>query len=622
MGKTFVLILVVYCGAWPCCQPSLAFFTDFVFPAPDPVQQPPNRSSFEFSIETMPNMWDKRYVAVSASHGMELLAVLRDASQSTWVVLTPSGSLMSVSSRYWSTQPLAGIVYAQSIMPSAARKTALEATVRGSIQADQHFPVIEINRRRRNGFVGFLGVIFMTFPRRVLGFLKWCFSSRTRGLVTIGAITAAVEVAYLLGVIDGARNAYNGIKSGWAELRLQAEEVSETLFCIMDWTEYILRGLWSMGLRRVFILVVGMLASGMWLANGGSLSSPVPTPSPLSSGASSPGSDAGAARPARSAEETEFFKAVVEKLEKHGDLLTRISSENASLKTRLVDVQTETQGAVLSSEAVRESEATAHREAVAALRARINTFEEIIAVDREKQSAAVPKHPPPLPPPASSPAQPGQASASSDPASAVAEVVRKLEEQAQPPQQSFLERLKEYREEDKTEWARHFPPGYRTRIAPSFLAEVYSGGKKARQWGRDLLKDKGLVEHGGGKDFIGTMTALDSILLTDRSPGAINLVSTERLARKALGYVKMVKEVNKEGDWKRPSGEKSKNWRSKMNTEAQRRTDPSFLDEEESFVHREAEEESKQEIEKDASLLKAYAKIAEWRHASQEKGGD
>ena len=38
-----------------------------------------------------------------------------------------------------------------------------------------------------------------------------------------------------------------------------------------------------------------------------------------------------------------------------------------------------------------------------------------------------------------------------------------------------------------------------------------------------------------------------------------------------------------------------------------------LLEEEDTFVHREAEEEAKTEIEKDASLMKAYAKIAEWR---------
>ena len=32
-------------------------------------------------------------------------------------------------------------------------------------------------------------------------------------------------------------------------------------------------------------------------------------------------------------------------------------------------------------------------------------------------------------------------------------------------------------------------------------------------------------------------------------------------------------------------------------------------------MNREAEEESKQEVERDAGLLKAYAKISEWRSA-------
>ena len=52
-----------------------------------------------------------------------------------------------------------------------------------------------------------------------------------------------------------------------------------------------------------------------------------------------------------------------------------------------------------------------------------------------------------------------------------------------------------------------------------------------------------MTEFGGTRDFLATLAAIDSIFLADRAPNSINLVSTEKLTRKALAFYKAAAEV-------------------------------------------------------------------------------
>ena len=60
---------------------------------------------------------------------------------------------------------------------------------------------------------------------------------------------------------------------------------------------------------------------------------------------------------------------------------------------------------------------------------------------------------------------------------AVTDVISKLRRQAERPQETYLRVLEGYRELDKEAWSAHFPPGYRERVAPAWLGQVYSTGK-------------------------------------------------------------------------------------------------------------------------------------------------
>ena len=99
------------------------------------------------------------------------------------------------------------------------------------------------------------------------------------------------------------------------------------------------------------------------------------------------------------------------------------------------------------------------------------------------------------------------------------------------------------------------------------------------------------------------------MFLTDKVHGAINQVTTEKLARKAMGIRSAFKEVTKAADWKKPDG--AKTWKSKVDREIWRRIDPQLDDVEHMFINRRAEDEMRTEMDRDAALLKAKAKLAD-----------
>ena len=76
-----------------------------------------------------------------------------------------------------------------------------------------------------------------------------------------------------------------------------------------------------------------------------------------------------------------------------------------------------------------------------------------------------------------------------------------------------------------------------------------------------------------------------------------------------MGIKLAYKNVTKEADWKKGGG--AKTWTSKVDKEIWRRTDPTIDDTDHYFVNRKAEDEVRAEMDRDAALLKAKAKLAE-----------
>ena len=135
-------------------------------------------------------------------------------------------------------------------------------------------------------------------------------------------------------------------------------------------------------------------------------------------------------------------------------------------------------------------------------------------------------------------------------------------------------------------------------------------GKTAKQWAKDLINEKHLGDCDEARDLIPVMSALDSMVLVDQKEGVINTVAFERLARKALGIVKAYRNCVGVGDWRRPKD--AKNWHAKVDYELWKRIDPSKSGADElAFVNRRVEEEVREEVDREASVLKSRAKLAE-----------
>ena len=105
------------------------------------------------------------------------------------------------------------------------------------------------------------------------------------------------------------------------------------------------------------------------------------------------------------------------------------------------------------------------------------------------------------------------------------------------------------------------------------------------------------------------LAAVDALLLEDGQADAINSVALEKLAKKGYGIHQAFFEVEKEEHWRK--NDKAKGLR-RVNEELWRRIDPARSGKEDQiFVNRGVEEEIRGEVDRDAQLLKAFAKLEE-----------
>ena len=198
---------------------------------------------------------------------------------------------------------------------------------------------------------------------------------------------------------------------------------------------------------------------------------------------------------------------------------------------------------------------------------------------------------------------------------AVADAITKLRRQAERPQETYLRVLDNYREVDKEAWAAHFPTGYRERVAPAWLGQVYSTGKTGKAYAKEYIRDRHLAKCDEARELIAVLAAIGALLLEDTQPDVINSVALEKLAKKGYGIHQAFFDCEKEEHWRR--NDKQKNLR-KVNEELWKRIDPARSGKEDQiFVNRGVEEEIRGEVDRDAQLLKAFAKLEERQgHAS------
>ena len=176
------------------------------------------------------------------------------------------------------------------------------------------------------------------------------------------------------------------------------------------------------------------------------------------------------------------------------------------------------------------------------------------------------------------------------------------------PQQMWMDALKEWQEIESSSWA--MPEGYKARLAPEYLTKVYSAPRPARVHAELFLKEHGCEQCSTAKGMVDALACVDRLLIEDRTPGLVNLVTLEYLARKAYAVEVGFAHVKSEGDWRRPSGKKE--WVTKVDWGMIYRIDPNLAtDATKGEYLREVREELKAGMSRDADFLKLKTKVGE-----------
>ena len=307
------------------------------------------------------------------------------------------------------------------------------------------------------------------------------------------------------------------------------------------------------------------------------------------------------------------LQAVASTLEKQQSVLSEMAKSHREMEKRMAENTEATRTAQILQEVQQGHGRATDQSMLHELRDRLSGFESILKRDRAEDGglASTSSNQATIGSPTGTTAEvvvPEVAGGQNQ----VSDLISKLKKNAQTPQEVFVDHLSEYAEEDKNAWAAIFPPGFRARVAPNFLGEIYNSGKNAKAWSKEFVKTHNIGDFNEARDLIPTCAAIDAVLLQDRQKGAINSVALERLSKRAMGIVRGTENVWVEADWKEPSGGGKKGWRSKVDWEIWNRTDPSRGGKEDHvFANKTHEEEVRGEMDRDAALLKSRAKLAE-----------
>ena len=492
----------------------------------------------------MVQAWERRYYKQSATTGLEVMLVRR-ASPGKWAVVLPDRSLRSasMSSRVLRMTPDGALIYSPLPVINSAQREELTAMAitrfaTGTLSELAVPPGSGRGQSRRvSKLKRFLSIVF-SMPLALARWVRWGLRSRSR-LSGLMAVTFLIyEGLSTAGAFDRIQYIFEAIYQFREGVRNRTEDVSETgadFFCAMDEISPAARE-WVEPWR---LLAHSSCFAILWWAMAEiQESSWPPTSSPGGSPASSPGSTPPTSL--RAERDNEATRTLTEAFGSQQKAIARMEEQQRSLTRMMGDMATERRTRQLLEESgapFSSSNATLDE-----IKKRLAGFENILRQDRGEAPGAGPPGlelsgttlagAPVLPlkqddpevtvgVPSKAPVDLGEINP--DPKSKhVAEIIHRLKESETPQEVFFLKHLEQYRSEDPEDWARHFPPGYRERLAAVWLGEVFRSGLTPKQWAKNWVKDKGLGECDGARDLIPTMAALEAILLSDRQPDCIN----------------------------------------------------------------------------------------------------
>jgi len=573
---------------------------------------PPTQSLVTVA-EMPPQAWERRFVQTSETTGQEVLLLRRSNEAGYWMATTATEGMVKIAVndrrvvRTAIQGPRVGVAYS----PIGA----LSAPARGALmtQADNFaangtagMRILTITHAR-TGVRRYLGMV-LTTPAAGWRLVRWSMRRPTRALGFMAMMWLMTETLQAAGFFDYIREKVVRGQEAAQNVRDKVGEASEFAAEIIEVMRATYAGFEEyMAPWKLPFLVVAVWAIHKWFKDAEVSETPLSTPevSPASSACETPPEDPQAraieSLGAAVASQHDMMEQVIQRL---GDMQTKHNEDvDRALEKEMIR----------SARACTAAEDHAQRQGKSweEMRSRMEHFERILKEDRgdaaggptllspaksDEDTEAVKTQLPEVP---RLPKEDGDMSI----------LIRKLKRQAKTPQEVFVEALEDFAEQDKEMWATQFPPGYRERVAPSFLGEIYASGKTAKQWAKDWVRDKGLGDCNDAREIIPSCASIDSIFLVDQTSGAINQINVERLARKVLGIKYGFADVSKESDWKKPAN--AKTWKSRIDKETWKRMDPNVEDKDHIFMTRKAEDEMRTEMDRDAAMLKAKAKLAD-----------
>ena len=454
--------------------------------------------------------------------------------------------------------------------------------------------------------------------------VRWCLRSRVRAGGLLGMVYMAYEALSYFGFYDYVRQrtsdmmrAYQTAKEVWTE---SSETVAEAVAAV-EGAYAALKAViepW----RIVALLGTALLLYRFWEDVSGEDSGGSPT----SSAAGTPSGSPGTTPPETPRASDPALATMAQAFERQGLLLSRMVEKQEALEEKLADLADERTASDYVKAARGDS---GGGELWSALSKRLEDFEGLLRADQrgaDHGAGASAAHDAGAGPHAPQ----NGASGSTDrdarvgllPSSGespqrqagIQEVINKLRRTAERPNEKFIQALGEFEE---TDFSSYFPVGFRERVAPSWLGEVYSTGVTGKEYAKTFVRDRQLGENGEARELIPVMTAIDTILLQDRKPGAINTIALEMLAKKGLGIVSAFRAVETKDHWRKPANG-GKTWKSRVDEEMWRRIDPVRGGQDElQYSNRKLEEEIRGEVDRDAQMLKAFSKLEERRKATE-----
>ena len=189
------------------------------------------------------------------------------------------------------------------------------------------------------------------------------------------------------------------------------------------------------------------------------------------------------------------------------------------------------------------------------------------------------------------------------------ELIAELERAAQNPHGVFLRQLKKFRE--VSPWP--MPLGYRQRLAPSYLCQVYKSGQSGVEYARRWMQAHSLQNCSPAQEMISVLSAVDDALLSDGAD-VINSVTFEKLCRRAYGLERAYEECTLEEHWRRPENRKS--WKSRVKWDLCDQYDVRSVTSKGTRIPV-ADQEAREVMEREASFAKYYSKMAEAKQKEQ-----